>query len=160
MLVAYAVAPILVLRVVIGLLTVVLLVRLMLVLVTRAWLHESLVLSAIHHDVLTLLMTLVVHRIRIVRRSLGYGRARRRRGVIGVATSVHWGARSCEMTRMVVLLIVLVIKILSGSEPVCSIRHLTRSTEKETTEYGYSSEYVVFCSGLRWRMWLCVLIFV
>ncbi len=92
MLVAYAVAPVLVLCVVIRLLTVVLLVRLVLVLMARAWLHEPLVLCAIHHDVLTLLMALVVHRIRIVGRGLGYRRAGGRRGVIGVATSatVHW----------------------------------------------------------------------
>ena len=75
MLVAYAVPTILILRVVIGLLGVVLLVRLMLVLVARAWLHKSLVLSAIHHDVLALLMALIVHRIMIVGGSLGYGRA-------------------------------------------------------------------------------------
>lgn len=92
MLVAYPVASVLVLRVVIGLLAVVLLVRLMLVFVARACLHESRMLCAVHHDVLTLLMALVVHRIRIVGRSLGYRRARGRRGVIGVATSatVHW----------------------------------------------------------------------
>ena len=92
MLVAYTVTPVLVLRVVIRLLTVVLLVRLMLVLMARARLHESLMLSAVHHDVLTLLMALVVHRIQIVGRGLGYRRAGGRRGVIGVATSatVHW----------------------------------------------------------------------
>ena len=66
MLVAYAVASILVLRVMISLLTVVLLVRLVLKLVGRARLHESCMLSAIHHDVLTLLMTLIIHRIRIM----------------------------------------------------------------------------------------------
>lgn len=96
MLVAYAVASVLVLRVMIRLLTVVLLVRLMLILVARTRLHKPRMLSAVHHDVLTLLMTLIVHRIRIVGRGLGYRRARGRRGVIGVATSatVHWGAGS------------------------------------------------------------------
>lgn len=96
MLVTYAVASVLVLRVMIRLLTVVLLVRLMLILVARTRLHEPRMLSAVHHDVLTLLMTLIVHRIRIVGRGLGYRRARGRRGVIGVATSatVHWGAGS------------------------------------------------------------------
>ena len=88
----YAVPPVLVLWVVIRLLTMVLLVRLVLKLVARAWLHESLMLCAIHHDVLTLLMALVVHCIRIVGRGLGYRRAGGRRGVIGVVTSatVHW----------------------------------------------------------------------
>ena len=126
MLVAYAMASILVLRVVIGLLTVVLLVRLMLKLVARPRLHESCMLSAIHHDVLTL----IIHRIRIMRRGLGYRRARGRRGIIGVACSatIHWGARSGQMTRVVVLLIVLVVIERSGSglEPVCSICHLTK----------------------------------
>ena len=130
MLVTYAVASILVLRVMISLLTVVLLVRLVLKLVGRARLHESCMLSTIHHDVLTLLMTLIIHRIRIMRRGLGYRRARGRRGVIGVASSatVHWGARSGQMTRVVALLIVLVVIEWSGSglEPVCSICHLTK----------------------------------
>lgn len=76
MLVAYAVASVLVLRVMIGLLAVVLLVRLMLILVARTRLHKPRMLSAVYHDVLTLLMTLVVHRIRIVGRCLGYRRAR------------------------------------------------------------------------------------
>lgn len=108
---AYAVASVLIMRVVVGLLRVVLLVRLMLILVARAWLHIPLMLSAVHHDVLSLLMPLIEHRIRIVGRSLGYRRARGRRGVIGVATSatVHWGARSGQMTRVVILLIVLVV---------------------------------------------------
>ena len=108
MLVAYAVASILVLRMMICLLTVVLLVRLVLKLVARARLHKPCMLSATHHDVLTLLMTLVVHRIRIVRRGLRYRRARGRRGFIGVATSAtgHWGAGSGQMTGVVVLLIV------------------------------------------------------
>ena len=150
---AYAVASVLVLRMVIGLLTVVLLVRLMLVLVARTWLHESLVLSAVHHDMLALLMALIIHRIRIVGRSLRYRRARRRRGFIGVATSVHWGAGSCQMTRMVGLLVVLVVKILSGSgEPMCSICHLTRSTEKETTEDTYSSKSLLSYLARRWTM--------
>lgn len=70
MLVAHAVASILILRVMTALLAVVLLVRLVLVLVARAWLHKSLMLSAVHHDVLALLMALVVHRVRIVGRSL------------------------------------------------------------------------------------------
>ena len=70
MLVAYAVASILILRLMTALLAVVLLVRLVLVLVARAWLHKSLMLSAVHHDVLALLMALVVHRVRIVGRSL------------------------------------------------------------------------------------------
>ena len=70
MLVAYAVASVLILRVMTALLAVVLLVRLVLVLVARAWLHISLMLSAVHHDVLALLMALVVHRVRIVGRSL------------------------------------------------------------------------------------------
>ena len=61
---------VLVLRVVIGLLTVVLLVRLMLKLMARAWLHKSRMLSAIHHDMLTLLMTLIVHCVRVVRGGL------------------------------------------------------------------------------------------
>lgn len=139
MLVAYAMASILVLRVVISLLAVVLLVRLMLVLVARAWLHESLMLAAIHQDMLTLLMALVVHRIRIVGRSLGYRRARGRRGIIGVATpaTVHWGAGSGKMTRVVVLLIILVVIELPGSrEPVCSICHLTDRV------------YVLFCIAI------------
>lgn len=146
MLVAYAVASILGLRVMIGLLAVVLLVRLMLILVARAWLHESLVLSPIHHDVLTLLMALVVHCIRIVRRSLGYRRARGRRGVIGVATSatIHWGAGSGQMTRVVVLLIILaVIEWSSSREPVCSICHLTSLTGKETMQSR--SSYLQLC---------------
>lgn len=70
MLVAYTVTSVLVLRVVVGLLTVVLLVRLMLELVARAWLHKSLMLSTVHHGVLTLLMALAVHRIRVLGRSL------------------------------------------------------------------------------------------
>lgn len=108
---AHAVTSILVLRVVVSLMSVVLLVRLMLILVARAWLHKSLMLSTVHHDVLTLLMPLAEHRIRIVGRSLGYRRARGRRGVIGVITSatVHWGAGSGQMTRVVVLLIILVV---------------------------------------------------
>ena len=130
MLVAYAVASILILRVMISLLTVVLLVRLVLKLVAGARLHEPCMLSAIHHDVLTLIVTLIIHRIRIMRRGLGYRRARGRRGVIGVASSatIHWGARSGQMTRVVVLLIVLVVIEWSGSglEPVCSICHLTK----------------------------------
>lgn len=133
MLVADAVAPVLVLWVMIGLLAVVLLVRLMLILVAWARLNEPGMLSAVHHDVLTLLMTLVVHCIRIVRRGLGYRRARRRRGVIGIAASatVYRGARSSNVTWMVVLLTILVIIEWTGSrEPVCSIRHLTRSTQK------------------------------
>lgn len=97
-------ASVLGLRVVISLLSVVLLVRLMLVLVARAWVHESLMLSTVHYDVLTLLMALVVHRIWIVGRSLGYGRARGRRGIIGVASSaiVHRGAGSGKMARVMV----------------------------------------------------------
>lgn len=130
MLVAYAVASILILRVMISLLTVVLLVRLVLKLVAGARLHESCVLSAIHHDVLTLIMTLIIHRIRIMRRSLGYRRARGRRGIIGIASpaTIHWGPRSGQMTRVVVLLIVLVVIewSSSGLEPVCSICHLTK----------------------------------
>lgn len=108
---AHAVTSILVLRVVVGLMRVVLLVRLMLKLVARALRHKSLMLSSIHHDVLTLLMPLVEHRIRIVGRSLGHRRARGRRGVIGVITSatVHWGSGSSQMTRVVVLLIILVV---------------------------------------------------
>ncbi len=92
MLVAHALTTVLVLRVVIGLLTVMLLVGLMLILVVCAWLHKSCMLSTVHHDVLTL----IIHRIRNVRGGLGYRRARGRRGVIGVATSatVHWGAGS------------------------------------------------------------------
>lgn len=142
MLVAYAVASVLVLRVVIGLLVVVLLVRWMWVLVACARLHKPLMLSAVHHDVLTLVRALIVHRKGVVGRSLGYRRTRRRRGVIGVATSatVHWGAGSGQMTRVVGLLIILVVIKGSGSrEPVRSICHLTRLTEKETTKYTYSS---------------------
>ena len=156
MLVAYAVTSVLVLRVVIGLLSVVLLVRLMLVLVAQAWLHKSLMLSTVHHDVLTLLMALAVHRIRIVGRSLGYRRTRGRRGVIGVTTSatVHWRAGAGKMTRVVVLLIILVVIEWSGSrEPVCSICHLTGLTDKETTECTYSSRSLLV---LRRRRRLCV----
>lgn len=152
MLVAYAVTPVLILRVVIVLLTVVLLVGLMLILVARAWLHKSLMLATVHHDVLTLLMTLIVHRIWIVGRSLGHRRARGRRGVIGVATSatVHWGAGSGKMTRVVVLLIILVVIEWSGSrEPVCSICHPARLTGNETIECQYASVELLVYSGLR-----------
>ena len=138
MLVTYAVTSVLVLRVMISLLPVMLLVRLMLVLVARAWLHESRMLSPVHHDVLTLLVTLVVHRIRIVRRGLGDRRSRWGRGIIGVATSatVHWGARSSQMTRVVILLVILVIIEWSGPrEPMCSISHLTKSTERKKTDF-------------------------
>lgn len=131
-------ASVLVLGVMISLLTMVLLVRLMLVLVARAWLHESLVLAAIHQDMLTLLMAWVVHRIRIVGRSLGYRRARGRRGIIGVATpaTVHWGAGSGKMTRVVVLLIKLVVIKLPGSrEPVCSICHLKADRKRDDKVY-------------------------
>ena len=125
--------PILVLRVVIRLLAVVMLVRLLLVLVARAWLHKSLMLSAVHHDVLSLLMALVVHRIGVVGRSLGHRRTRGRRGVIGIAasTTVHRGAGSGQMTGVVVLLVVLIIIEWSGSrEPVCSICHLTSQSKR------------------------------
>ena len=120
--------PILVLRMMIRLLAMVVLIRLLLVLVARAWLHISLMLSAIHHDVLSLLMALVVHRIGVVGRSLGHRRTRRRRGIIGIATSttIHWGAGPGQMTGVVVLLVVLIIIEWSSSrEPVCSICHLT-----------------------------------
>ena len=133
MLVAHAVTSVLGLRVVIGLLTMVLLVRLMLKLMARAWLHESRILSAIHHDMLTLLMTLIIHCIRIVRRGLGYRRTRGRRGVVRIASSaaIHWGAGSGQMARVMVLLIILIVVEWSGSrEPVCSICHLTRPTKK------------------------------
>lgn len=108
---AHAVTSILVLRMVVGLVRVVLLVRLVLILVARALRHKSLMLPTIHHDVLTLLVPLVEHCIGIVGRSLGYRRARGRGGVIGVITSatIRWGAGSGQMTRVVVLLIILVV---------------------------------------------------
>ena len=103
-------------------------------------------LSAVHQDVLTLLMTLVVHCIRVVRRGLGHRRARRRRGVIGIAASatIHRGAGSSDVTWMVILLTILVIIKRTGPrEPVCSIRHPTRSTQKRHRILGY----VQICCG-------------
>ena len=134
---------ILVLRVVIRLLAVMVLVRWLLVLVACAWLHESLMLSAVHHDVLSLLMALVVHGIGIVGRSLGYRRTRRRRGIIGIATSttVHWGAGSGQMTGVVVLLVVLIIIEWSGPrEPVCSICHLTNLSKRALLNSSYFNQ--------------------
>ena len=136
MLVAYAMTSILILWVVIGLLTVLLLVRLMLVLVPRTWLYES--LPAIHHGVLTLLVALIEHRIRIVRRGLGYRRTGRRGSIIGVAasTTIHGGAGSSQMTGMVILLIVLaIVEGSSSREPVRSICHLTGSRGGKTTDF-------------------------
>lgn len=44
---------------------------LMLIFACYAWLHEPLVMSAVHHHVLALLMALIIHSKVIMRRGLG-----------------------------------------------------------------------------------------
>lgn len=101
------------LLVVMILLSITMLVALVLIFACYTRLHESLMVSTIHHHMLTLLMALVVHSKMVVRRSLGHWRARRGWGVISIIVSaaVYWRsvARQMPLGVLVVLIVLLIV---------------------------------------------------
>ena len=115
------------------LLSMMLLVILMLIFMAHVHLHISLVSSPIHHHLLSLLMTLVVHVIRVVVGCLRYRRSRRGGSVIVVAsptTIIDRGAIACNMALVMALLMLLRVIVWPSTGllvPVwTSVRHLGR----------------------------------
>ena len=115
---------------------------------------------SVHHDVLALLMTLIVHCVRIVVGGLGDWRARGRWCVIGIITSSVVDRRSVSgyMPLLVMVLLVVLWEV-EGSrprlrKPVPTIRHLNGRTEGPTSEgrcfrlYG-SAIFEVASGGFR-----------
>ena len=97
-------------------------------------------MMSVHHDVLALLMTLIVHCVRIVVGGLGDWRARGRWCVIGIITSSVVDRRSVSgyMPLLVMVLLVVLWEV-EGSrprlrKPVPTIRHLNGRTEGPTSE--------------------------
>lgn len=105
---------------------------------------------SVHHDVLALLMTLIVHCVRIVVGGLGDGRARGRWCIIGIITSSVVDRRSVSsyMPLLVMVLLVVLWEVERPRprlrKPVPTIRHLNGQTEGLTSEgrrfrlYGFA----------------------
>lgn len=125
-----------VLLLVMTLLWMMLLMRLVLVLLCHVHLHVPLMPSPpVHHHMLTLLVRLIEHAVRVMVGSLRDRRTRWRWGVIIIASSyvIDWRSVPREMAMVMILLVMLRVIILASPgllEPVRTICHRMNREEQ------------------------------